>query len=90
VILTGASSYSPSTSFVQEALGGRFFYLEVQDRTAVVGSQWIEQVAREPGVAGAFARRLAEKISEAEDSGDIEKKKLLEEALKVGLAAFGR
>jgi DNA repair exonuclease SbcCD nuclease subunit len=90
VILQGAVSFSPKPAFVQEALAGDFFHAEVMDETAVLGSEWIEQVAREPGVAGVFARRLTAKISNAENSGDIHKKRLLEEALKAGLAAFGR
>lgn len=90
VVLQGTAPYSPTPSFVQEALAGRFFYLEVKDETAVVGSEWIEQVAREPGVAGAFVRRLTERISLADEAGDAAEKQLLEEALKVGLAAFGR
>lgn len=81
----GAAPGPLSPEKLQERLTPHFYYVEVVDETTMLNEAVIALLADEPTVRGQFVRRMRQALREAKDD---EQKKLLNAALRRGLAAL--
>jgi exonuclease SbcD len=82
--ITGSSQTPIDEKYVEQALSDSFFYLTVRDQTSLAESHIAQSWAKERTIRGMFVSRFLQKISEAEG----EERKVLEEALKIGITNF--
>lgn len=83
--LTGHAPAGFEAGPTRARLAGRFFHLDVEDRTLSVDPRFAERIAGERTVRGLFVRRLSERIAAAAEAD----RPRLEAALRLGLAEFG-
>lgn len=83
--LRGLASFPLPIESLVEELRPSFFFLELVDAREEAASGRLEDLATEPTIRGAFARRALKAILEAEDEED---RALAEAAARYGLAAF--
>lgn len=83
--LTGHAPPGFDAGAVRSRMAGRFFHLDVEDRTLTVDPRFADRIAGERTVRGLFVRRMAERIARAPEN----EKPLLAAALRIGLAEFG-
>ncbi len=84
VTLRGSLNIPIDAAFLEEALSESFFYIKINDETAMEESSLVKSWVQEKTIRGMFTSRMVEKINEAE--GD--EKMMLKEALKVGVNHF--
>ncbi len=82
----GVCSFAWEGEAVAEILRRRYFHVRVEDRTEAVADAAVAALAREPTVAGTFARRLLLRMEAAGDEGERARAR---RALMLGLAALG-
>ncbi|MFH0778804.1 MAG: DNA repair exonuclease [Candidatus Eisenbacteria bacterium] len=82
--LTGRAEFMVRPEFLQAALRDRFFHIEIEDRTSILGAAAVEMFAQERTIRGMFVRRMKEAIARAPQ----EARAVHELALKEGLSAF--
>ncbi len=83
--LTGTPFFPVHLENLEEQLADDFFYVEISNRAKFFEESFVESVAREATVRGAFIRRMQKRREEA--SGEREKT-VLEQAMLKGLAAL--
>jgi exonuclease SbcD len=83
--LTGHAPPGFEAAPVRSRMAGRFFHLDIEDRTLSVDPRFADRIAGERTVRGLFVRRLSERIARASET----EKPLLSAALRLGLAEFG-
>ncbi|MGE5584635.1 MAG: metallophosphoesterase family protein [Bacillota bacterium] len=85
ITLKGAPPFAMDADALAASLQGEFFHAEVVDGTTFLSEEFTRQLASEPTVRGCFVKRLMERIGQATDERE---KKVLELAMRKGLAAF--
>jgi len=83
--LKGVPPFAIDVDALAAALQSEFFYVEVLDETAFLSEELGRQLASEPTVRGYFVKRLMERLEQAADERE---KKVLDLAMRKGLAAF--
>lgn len=83
--LTGTPGFAFNAGKLADELEPDFFYLKIDNASQFFAETFLDSVAREPTVRGAYVRRLREKQGEAQTGRE---KKVLEQALLRGLAAL--
>ncbi len=85
IVLGGAPGFAVDAEGLAAALGADFFHVEIEDETDVLAADLVRTYALEATIRGCFTRRLIQRI----DSASTEReRRLLELALRKGLAAF--
>lgn len=84
--LNGSPSFPVDNTALSQKVGSRFYHLEILDETEFLSPETIVRLVNEPTIRGQFVRRLRRALhAEAEES----RRKMLERALRLGLAALG-
>ncbi len=85
--LTGTPGFPVDAQRIAEEmeLAGDFFYPEVNNSAHFFAESYLDNIAAEPTVQGAYVRRLRERIKAAADE---RQEKVLRQALLTGLAAL--
>lgn len=83
--LTGTPRFPFQEDRLVEELEPDFFYLEIHNDAQYFSESFLDSIAKEPTVRGAYVRRLREKQGAAESERE---RKVLEQALLKGLAAL--
>lgn len=85
ITLKGVPPFAIDVDALASSLQGEFFSVEVVDETTFLSDELSRQLASEPTVRGYFVRRLMAKLEHAADERE---RKVLELAMRKGLAAF--
>ena len=84
VRFTGVADFVPDPDLIKSQLSGSFYYLDIEDETAIVESDFIQSIKDEKTIRGVFTKKMLERI----ESASAEKKRTLERALKLTLRHF--
>ena len=84
VRFTGVADFVPDPDLIKSQLSGSFYYLDIDDETAIVESDFIQGIKDEKTIRGVFTKKMLERI----ESASAEKKRTLERALKLTLRHF--
>ncbi len=85
ITLTGTPRFPVNPEILEDELAPYFFYLEVKSEASYFDESFLESIASEPTVRGAYVRRMREKQKEAATD---QEKDVMEQALLKGLAAL--
>ncbi|MBI2876272.1 MAG: DNA repair exonuclease [Candidatus Tectomicrobia bacterium] len=83
--LTGSPSFPLPLVALAEKAGPRFYHLEILDETEFLSPEALARLAGEPTIRGQFVRRLQQALEAAPDE---RQRRLLDRALRLGLAAL--
>lgn len=85
ITLRGTPSFPVDTTSLARSLQEDFFYVEIADETTFTNEDLVSRLAAQPTIQGYFVRRLAARL---ESTSDARERKVLELAIRKGLAAF--
>jgi DNA repair exonuclease SbcCD nuclease subunit len=84
VLFTGVADFVPGPDLIKSQVSGSFYYLDIEDDTAIVQSGFIQSIKEEKTIRGVFAKKMLERI----ETAPPDKKRTLEKALKLTLRHF--
>lgn len=77
---------SIDAEMIEEKLGGRVFFLKVNDETSEAFDY--EAVSKTPGIKGRFVSKVLDRLERLKDLEDATEARMLEKALRYGLQAL--